>query len=81
MGAVNDRYRHRPGYYAGRVDLFSANKPDDLGRDFNDSTMGWGSVVGGGIQLYQIPGEHLQIIKPPLVNDLALEVRKRLDVL
>ena len=76
---VKERYRHRA--YPGRVDLFAANKPDWLGTDLDDPKMGWGSVVEGEIKLHPIPGNHLEIIKLPWANHLAVEIRKCLDSL
>ena len=67
------RYRHRP--YCGRVDLFAAEKRDMLGLDVNDPTMGWGSVVKGEIKVHRITGDHLEIIRPPAVNELASQIR------
>ena len=72
-------YRYRPRAYEWRVDLFTANKLDWLGFDFDDPRLGWGSVVGGELKLHQIPGDHLEIIKLPLAKDVAVEIRKCLN--
>ena len=70
---INACYRHRP--YPGTVDLFAAEKRDTLGRDFEDPKMGWGSLVKGEINVHRIIGEHLEIIRPPSVNELATQIR------
>jgi len=72
-------HRYVPSAYEGRVDLFAADKPDWIGSNFDDQTMGWGPLVKGEVELHQIPGAHLEIIRQPLVNDLAVEIRKCLN--
>jgi len=73
-------YRYRPGAYEGRVDVFAANQPDWLVPDFEDPTMGWGSVVGGELKVHHIPGEHMEIIKLPIAKVLGVEIRECLNV-
>ena len=74
-------HRHRFKAYGGEVNLFAANKPDWLGTDFSDPTMGWASVVRGGVKLHRIPGHHVEIVKLPWANDLAVKIRNCLDAL
>ena len=69
-------HRYRPAAYASGIHLFAANKPECLGFDYDDPTMGWGSVVEGELKLHQIIGHHMEIIKLPLAKDLAVEIRK-----
>jgi thioesterase domain-containing protein len=73
-------YRYRPRAYEWRVDLFAANKLDWIGFDFDDPTMGWGSLVGGELKIHHIPGDHGEIIKLPRAKDVAVEIRKCLNV-
>ena len=71
--------RYTPGPYDGDVDLFSANKPNWIGSNFEDPTMGWGSLVRGTVVLHRIPGNHLDIIRLPWAHHLAVEIRKCLN--
>jgi amino acid adenylation domain-containing protein len=68
--------RYRPSMYQGRVEIFTADKPDWIGLDFGDATLGWGALVKGELRLHRIAGDHLEIINPPFVNLLAAEIRK-----
>jgi amino acid adenylation domain-containing protein len=74
---VVGRHRRRP--YLGRVDLFTADKPVWLGHDFEDPMMGWGPLVKGKIVTHRVPGDHLEMIKPPALDELAVKVRQALD--
>ena len=64
-----------PRIYAGNVTLFLAS---DLTSDY-DLHDGWGELVQGEIETHEIPGNHINIIKPPHVSALAEELRACLD--
>ncbi len=70
------RRRYRPAIYHGRVELFTAESPDWLGSDFSDATLGWGALVKGELNVHRIRGQHMEMIKPPSVADLAEEIRQ-----
>jgi amino acid adenylation domain-containing protein len=55
--------RYRPRRYQGRVTLFKAAQ--------DDSTWGWGDIAAGGVALHQIPGHHMNVLRPPQVQVLA----------
>jgi thioesterase domain-containing protein len=55
--------RYRPQKYLGQVTLF---KTAD-----QDSTWGWGDIAAHGVELHQIPGHHMNILRPPQVHVLA----------
>jgi thioesterase domain-containing protein len=59
---------YTPQVYDGRVTLFWASA--DL-RTSIDLVEGWRALAGGGIEVHQIPGSHLDIIKEPHVQELA----------
>ena len=61
-------HRYQPQAYDGRVTLFWAH--DDL-RASNDLVAGWRALAIGGIEVQEIPGTHLNIIKEPHVAELA----------
>jgi amino acid adenylation domain-containing protein len=68
------RYQPRP--YAGRVTLFRAvDEPrmQDLPVD-----MGWGNLARGGVEIVDVPGDHLTMIHAPHVSKLAEALRLRL---
>jgi thioesterase domain-containing protein len=40
---------------------------------------GWRALAGGGIEVHEIPGSHLDIVKEPHVGDLANKLRSCLE--
>ena len=57
--------RYRPQRYSGRVTLFKT------AAEHPDSTWGWGDVAAKGVELHQIPGHHMNVLRPPQVQILA----------
>lgn len=55
--------RYRPQRYSGRVTLFKTAH--------QDSTWGWGDIAASGVELHQIPGHHMNLLRPPQVQILA----------
>ena len=55
--------RYRPQGYPGQVTLFKTAHPD--------STGGWGDVAANGLEVHQIPGHHMNVLRPPQVQVLA----------
>src|SRR5438552_2955291 len=66
--AVKD---YTPQTYSGDITLFLAT---DLTADY-DSHDGWRELVRGEIETYEIPGNHINIIKEPHVGALAEKLR------
>ncbi|MBE9010250.1 amino acid adenylation domain-containing protein, partial [Pseudanabaenaceae cyanobacterium LEGE 13415] len=59
-------YRYAPKPYDDRMTLFRAEEQTIR----TDSAMGWSELVND-IQLYQVPGNHLSLLKSPHVQFLA----------
>src|SRR5687768_17494472 len=55
--------RYRPQRYPGLVTLFKTA--------YQDSTWGWGDIAADGVELHQIPGHHMNLLRPPQVQVLA----------
>jgi thioesterase domain-containing protein/SAM-dependent methyltransferase len=55
--------RYRPQRYPGQVTLFKTAH--------QDSTGGWGDIAANGVELHQIPGHHMNVLRPPQVQVLA----------
>src|ERR1051325_9240146 len=72
FAAVKD---YEPQVYAGDVTLFLAT---DLTADY-DSKDVWRELVQGQIETYEIPGNHLNMIKEPGVCVLAERLRVSLE--
>jgi aspartate racemase len=71
------RRNYAPRKYPGSVLLFRA-KERPLGTA-HDLYLGWDRLAGGGIEVREIPGDHLSIIDEPQVSYLATELRASLD--
>jgi len=65
-----------PRIYPGRVALFWAS--GDLTTSF-DLLEGWRTLAAGGVDVHEISGNHINIIKEPHVNVLADELQTCLD--
>jgi aspartate racemase len=65
-----------PGLYDGKVTLFWASK--DLRASF-DLVAGWRVLAESGMEVHEIPGTHLDIIKEPHVSELAAKLRSCLE--
>lgn len=72
FAAVKD---YEPQTYAGNVTLFLAS---DLTADY-DLHDGWRELVDGDIETFEIPGNHIDIIKDPHVRPLAEKLKACLD--
>ncbi|KAM3092340.1 amino acid adenylation domain-containing protein [Phormidesmis sp. 146-12] len=69
-------YRYTPRSYRDRIILFKAvENSDAMGQD---PTLGW-SALTNNIQLHQVPGNHLSLLKPPHVQTLAQQLRSYLS--
>jgi thioesterase domain-containing protein len=40
-----------------------------------DPKLGWGSLVTGGLDLYEVPGHHMNMFKEPYIQVLAENCR------
>jgi amino acid adenylation domain-containing protein len=65
-----------PQVYNSRITLFWASS--DL-RAAVDFVGGWRALAGGGIDVHEIPGTHLDIIKEPHVTELARKLSDCLE--
>ncbi|HEY9852905.1 MAG TPA: thioesterase domain-containing protein, partial [Leptolyngbyaceae cyanobacterium] len=64
-------YRYVPQHYPNRITLFSATESSNLIEQ--DPTLGW-NVLSNHIQLHQVPGNHLSLLKQPHVQFLAKQI-------
>jgi aspartate racemase len=63
---------YRPPIYPGSVTVFRARPPDARPPV---STLGWSRVAMGGVEVHDVPGEHLSIMHEPHVEELANQLR------
>jgi len=66
-----------PKSYRGEVTLFRASErraTDSSGRD-----MGWKRLALGGVEIREVPGDHVKMMLPPRVGILAQQLRECID--
>jgi len=69
------RYHPRP--YSGRVTLFRAAKHDS--QYGSDPKLGWAEVAKEGVDVHEVPGDHISILDDPGVGVLAEKLRSCID--
>lgn len=67
-------YRYTPQNYPNRITLFKTAEPSNRQPD---STLGW-SQLAKDIQIHQVPGNHLSMLKQPHVQTLAQQLQQYL---
>ena len=70
-------YQARP--YPRRLTVFRAADSRFDSPEAVASGLGWDPVAGAGLDLIEIPGEHLSMLEPPHVQCLAACLRRILD--
>ncbi|MEX0267857.1 amino acid adenylation domain-containing protein [Leptolyngbyaceae cyanobacterium UHCC 1019] len=73
---IQATYRYKPQSYPNRITLFkAAEQPDSIQHDL---TLGW-DALAQAVQLHQVPGNHLSLLKQPHVQTLAQQLRRCLS--
>ena len=63
--------------YPGHVALFRpADRP--MG-PYDDLDLGWKRIAVGGVDVFEVPGDHKHVLLPPNVTIVAQELKKSLD--
>ena len=89
----NDRYMEKyfrynsiavkyyvPDSYPGRITLFRSSEGYQyLEQRSPDPLLGWGKIANGGLEVYEVPGNHMQIVREPSVKALGEQLRCSLD--
>lgn len=68
---------YHPEPYAGRTVMFRALEWNVF--DHHDPELWWGGLADGGMEIRDVPGDHLSMLRPPHVDALAASVRAVLD--
>jgi amino acid adenylation domain-containing protein len=66
----------RPRSLATTIELFVAEK--SVGQTTDDS-LGWSRWSQGAIRIHRLPGGHTDLVKPPVVDDLAARLQACID--
>lgn len=70
---VNDQAEREyvPQAYSGRVVVFKAIERVDANTSHIEVDLGWGKLASEGVEIYEIPADHIGILKEPHVKALA----------
>jgi thioesterase domain-containing protein len=70
-------FKYRPGPYGGKVVLFQIeNWHFYQGYRFTPPPdYGWEKLARGGLEIIQVPGDHLSLIREPYVSNVAQKIR------
>jgi len=68
--------RYRPIRYSGFITLFRATWGKSTTDKLYGYELGWKDLAGSGVEVHEIPGTHLDMVREPNVQFLAREVIK-----
>jgi amino acid adenylation domain-containing protein len=74
---VRETLEYQPRAYDGRITVLKCTRLG--GRNRKDPTFGWGLLAAGGVDVHELPGEHLTLLRQPYVQLLADRLRRSLD--
>ena len=66
--------KYEPRVYPGHITLFRASEQPGDGPLEPD--LGWGRLASGGVEVYEVPGDHLSMIHEPDVQFLAARMKE-----
>jgi thioesterase domain-containing protein/acyl carrier protein len=69
---------YHPKPYPGKVLLVRAMDNDDFVETNGDRDWGWHKLAQGGVDVVDVPGDHLSVLAEPNVGSLAAEIRRRI---
>jgi thioesterase domain-containing protein len=69
--------RYMPSPFDGRVTLFRTRGHRLLSSQ--DAKMGWSELARGGVEVILIPGNHVSMMRSPLVERLGAELEAHLS--
>lgn len=65
---------YRPPVYPGRVTLLRARNGSQVSTP--EALWGWDRVAARGVELHEVPGEHLELLKAPRVAEVAATLQR-----
>jgi len=81
MYAINEQAvrGYAPQPYSGKVTLFKATQRIDAETSDVDPNLGWGELVTGGLESYEIPSTHLGLLQEPHVRLVGEQLKACLE--
>jgi thioesterase domain-containing protein len=75
---VRETFAYQPKAYPHRVTLFFSDEVRNA-RGRRELTMGWDKLAAGGVEVHEIPGDHLSLLRAPHVQTLARKLEDCID--
>jgi len=77
---IRARKNYVPQIYSGTLKVFRSMENEEM-TEFGeiDSKLGWSDLATKGLDIIDIPGDHLGILKEPNVETLATELQRCID--
>jgi thioesterase domain-containing protein len=69
--------RYVPQTYPGRVTVLRASTR--AARSYDEESLGWAALATGGVEVYDVPGDHWSMITEPHVRVLAKTLEACID--
>jgi thioesterase domain-containing protein len=70
---------YAPQVYPGRITLFRTSNQIGIGKNRLDPTLGWSELAAQGVEIHQIPGAHLNLLRKPHVQVVAENLKACLN--
>jgi acyl transferase domain-containing protein/thioesterase domain-containing protein/ubiquinone/menaquinone biosynthesis C-methylase UbiE/acyl carrier protein len=70
-------FSYRPSHYFGKILFFRATEQDEFNPQ--NPEHGWFELAAGGVEVYEIPGNHITMNYPPHVEVMAEILKTYLD--
>jgi len=70
---------YKPKEYPGRITLFRSEESVAEARGRPD--LGWGELAKGGVEIHDVPGDHISMLQEPNVQVLARRLYESLSAL
>jgi thioesterase domain-containing protein/acyl carrier protein len=68
---------YMPQPYQGRITLFRSSEGYQYAEQRSpDRILGWGRIARDGVEMYEIPGNHMQIVREPSVKLLGEQLKE-----
>lgn len=68
---------YRPQLYGGRMALIRGER--SYARIHSDPLGGWGRIATGGIDVYDVPGDHMKVLEEPHVQVMAKNLTRAIN--
>ncbi|HEY9699474.1 MAG TPA: amino acid adenylation domain-containing protein [Trichocoleus sp.] len=68
--------QYKPSVYSGKITLFKAA---EAAESQQDPTLGWNQLTTEPVEVHQIPGNHLTLLRKPHVQEFAAQLQHCID--